>query len=70
MNNPDTNDPQAWIVLTAPMIEAGRSARGGFTRDQLACLGVAWPPAKGWKKAVAGAEVRQKDYAQFLALRG
>jgi hypothetical protein len=33
-------------------IEAGKSARGGWTRARLAEWGVPWPPPKGWKKAL------------------
>ena len=36
-------------VLTEADIERGRSARGGWTREQLAAWGVPWPPPKGWK---------------------
>ena len=35
-------------LLTPAEIEAGRTAKGGFTRAQLAAWGVAWPPVKGW----------------------
>lgn len=31
-------------------IEARRTPRGGWTREQLAEWGVPWPPPKGWKK--------------------
>ena len=37
-------------------IEAGKSARGGWTRRQLAELGVPWPP-KGWKRALIKGEL-------------
>jgi hypothetical protein len=33
-------------------IEAGRSAAGGFTREQLAQWGVPWPPPAGWLRAL------------------
>jgi hypothetical protein len=36
-------------VLTEADIEAGKSQRGGFTREQLAAWGVPWPPPKGWR---------------------
>lgn len=32
------------------IIEAGKSAKGGYTRKQLKAWGIAWPPAKGWKE--------------------
>jgi hypothetical protein len=38
--------------LTAAEVEAGRSGRGGWTREQLAAWGVPWPPPKGWKAAL------------------
>ena len=31
-------------------IEAWRTARGGFTKRQLAVWGVSWPPPRGWKR--------------------
>jgi hypothetical protein len=34
-------------------IERAKTARGGWTREQLAKWGVRWPPAKGWKKKLA-----------------
>ncbi|MFI9588340.1 hypothetical protein ACIHCQ_42665 [Streptomyces sp. NPDC052236] len=30
-------------------IEAARTDKGAWTRDQLAAWGVPWPPPKGWK---------------------
>lgn len=36
--------------MTLDEIEAGRSAKGGFTKEQLAKWGVPWPPPKGWKE--------------------
>ena len=33
-------------------IEASRTPKGGWTRDQLAAWGVPWPPPKGWRKAL------------------
>ncbi len=33
-------------------IEAKASARGGYTRAQLADWGVAWPPPRNWKRSL------------------
>lgn len=33
-------------------IEAGRSEKGGFSKEQLAKWGVPWPPPKGWVDAL------------------
>jgi hypothetical protein len=54
-------------TLTDADIEAGKSARGGFTREQLAAWGVPWPPPKGWRarltadRTVRDMEARQAD---------
>jgi hypothetical protein len=40
--------------LSPEEVEAGRSARGGFTRAQLQEWGVSWPPRKGWLKRLTG----------------
>jgi hypothetical protein len=42
--------------FTEAQIEAGKSAKGGFTRAQLAKWGVAWPPPHGWRKAITKKE--------------
>ena len=39
-------------MLTEEDIEACRTAKGGFSKAQLAVWGVAWPPKTGWKKAL------------------
>jgi hypothetical protein len=48
---------QAAILARLPLpteaeIEAGRSPRGGWTREQLAKWGVPWPPPAGWRQAL------------------
>jgi hypothetical protein len=45
--------------LTEEQIEAGRSAKGGWTRKKLAAWGVPWPPPHGWRwRLVHGRDVR------------
>jgi hypothetical protein len=33
-------------------IERAKTPAGGWTRKQLAAWGVAWPPPKGWRRAL------------------
>ena len=40
------------MKITDAQIEAGKSAKGGFTRATLASWGVSWPPPKGWRMAL------------------
>lgn len=50
------------IRLTAEEIESGKSAKGGYTREQLAQWGVPWPPPKGWRDALlAGKDIAILD---------
>lgn len=37
---------------TREEIDAARTPKGGWTREQLAKWGVPWPPPKGWRKAL------------------
>ena len=55
------------VPLTPHLLEWGRSARGGYTRAQLAALDVAWPPPPGWKREVAGRKVPAATLTRFLA---
>jgi hypothetical protein len=34
---------------TLEEIEAAKTDKGGWTREQLRRWGVAWPPSRGWK---------------------
>ncbi len=48
-------------MVTDAQIEAARTERGGWTRQQLAEWGVPWPLPKGWRSAlVLGSNARDK----------
>ncbi|MDG1752587.1 MAG: hypothetical protein P8I03_13140 [Thalassotalea sp.] len=55
------------IKLSKELIEMGRTGNGGYTKKQLKVLGVDWPPAKGWLKAMIGTEIEQEKYDKFVA---
>jgi ribonuclease HI len=61
--------PEKRVPITTELLEAGKSEHGGWSRQQLACLGVAWPPARGWKEGALGRLIRQADAERFLALK-
>lgn len=46
--------------VTDAEIDAARSSEGGWTRDQLAEWGVAWPPPRGWRKRLTRQERKAK----------
>ena len=43
--------------------------KDGWNRPQLALLGVAWPPAQGWKQTVLGKEISEETARRLEALR-
>jgi hypothetical protein len=59
------------VEITHAFVEAGRSINGGWTKEQLAILGIDFPPVKGWKKKVCGRkQVIPRDQAErFLSLK-
>jgi hypothetical protein len=57
------------IVVTAELLAAGRSERGGWSKAQLAILGVAWPPTTGWKAVVVGLRLPRAEAERFVSLR-
>lgn len=43
-------EPTSFKNHTEKVIEAGKSAKGGFTKSTLKSWGIEWPPPKGWRK--------------------
>lgn len=53
------------ITLTHEMIPAARTPNGGYTKKQLAAIGVDWPPQKGWSKEVVGKQITRQQFEIF-----
>jgi len=58
------------VVVTDELILRGRSVGGGWTKAQLALLGVSWPPQKGWKSRVIGQQIADSAADEFINLKG
>ena len=56
------------FTVTVQWLKQHATARGGYTKAQLALIGVAWPPTPGWQQTVDGAEIAASDAARFEAL--
>lgn len=65
----DISGDSGVTILTESLIMAGQSCRGGWSAAQLVCLGVMWPPKKGWKRAIIGTAIPSAQISRFLALR-
>lgn len=57
------------VTLTEGDLRAGASERGGFNREQLAAIGVEWPPARGWLKELVGTQLPALSLSAFQALK-
>ncbi|WP_234086828.1 GIY-YIG nuclease family protein [Azonexus sp. R2A61] len=58
------------MEITEELLAAGASARGGFSKQQLALLGIEWPPSRGWKQAIVGRSIPEDDVEEFLRIAG
>lgn len=54
------------VVLTKEMIERLMTPAGGYNRAALGLLGVSWPPMAGWKAALIGTQISERDYNAAL----
>lgn len=41
------------------------SKAAAWTRDQLSCIGVEWPPPRGWKRRVIGKTISDDSRRRF-----
>lgn len=48
------------VNMIKDKIESARTKNGGWTKETLQSLGVAWPPKKGWKKELIEKELREQ----------
>lgn len=56
--------------VTEQWIRAHQSGDGGWNRDQLASLGVKWPPSQGWIGRAVGIEISIQAKLRFEQMRG
>jgi hypothetical protein len=56
---------QEGFVVTRACIYAHRTRTGLFKSQQLAALGVEWPPRRGWLARVEGSVITQTDRLVF-----
>ena len=67
---PNANDivipeEEKTIVLTKEIINAARTPNGGFTKSQLAAIGIAWPPPKDWSNKMIGTMISPSQLEKF-----
>ena len=56
---------EATITLTRDIIEAARTPNGGFTKSQLAALGIDWPAPEDWTEKKVGTMITPTQLENF-----
>ena len=56
------------IPITRMLVDLGKSLYGGWSKAQLSCLGVEWPPIRGWRSRIEGNLISADSAAEFLKL--
>jgi len=56
------------LEITNKLLAEGLSDRGGYSKQQVALLGLAWPLKKGWKRAILGKMINESDAKEFIRL--
>lgn len=64
-----TNKEEASIILTKEIIESARTPNGGFTKSQLAAIGIAWPPPQDWIEKTVGAWITPTQLEAFRFIK-
>lgn len=57
------------VIITPEILETAKTKAGGYTRAQLAIIGIDWPPPKGWAKQLHGQELDKELIDQFIAAK-
>lgn len=66
----ERTEQQYGFVVTERWMASHKTSKGGYTREQLAQIGVGWPPPPGWKKMVIGRTIPSEAARAFERLAG
>lgn len=56
------------MVISQEWIAQHATGKAGWTRLQLECLGVSWPPSKGWRSRLIGTRIDDAKAREFERL--
>lgn len=56
------------MVITQGWIAQHATGQAGWTRAQLECLGVDWPPTKGWRSRLINTSISDAKAREFERL--
>ena len=63
--NKQNSDNTELITLTHGLIEKARTPNGGFTKSQLAAIGIGWPPPEDWIEKKVGTKITKEQLEVF-----
>lgn len=58
------------FYITEDWIKSWQSGNGGWNREQLTCINVAWPPRQGWIQRCTGKPISFEAKERFENLMG
>lgn len=61
------SDPRHFFIVTREWIKLHATSNCGYNKDQLAALGVSWPPKKGWLSKIIGKAINLSQKHAFEA---
>ena len=53
------------MIITDEWLIENSTKSGGYTKSQLALIGVQWPPEQGWKNIVIDTEITEENKIAF-----
>lgn len=58
-----------YITVNEELLAHAATPSGGYTKTQLAAIGVPWPPPKHWKRAVVGRRISRTAFDALMMVR-
>lgn len=53
------------FTITKEWLQMNSTLRGGYNIKQLECLGLSYPPKKGWQSRLIGKKISERSKAMF-----
>lgn len=62
-------EEEEMVELTYDIIEAAKTPNGGYTKSQLAAIGISWPRPNDWIEQVLGKRITKKQLSDFKRIQ-
>jgi hypothetical protein len=58
-----------FVTLNRELLDIAATRSGGYTKTQLASIGVPWPPPKHWKRSATGRRISREAFDGLMTAR-